>query len=406
MGAVVVLIDLSIVIFISLYGYLGWRKGIALAALSIIGLVAAYTAAYFFYEPVGKGLGDALELQPLIALPLGGSAVFFGVLLLAGVGRLILKRQRRRRLVGSPPRYWDNAGGMLLGAGYGAAMASLFVWALSLLEIALPAASFGVKDSRAGRLVAPLSQRLTYWVIKETSGNEAVATTVAQLSQAPPRKIQSAVQIVQDRRVQRLFEDPALVRSLAKNDVKKLKRNRALRALFRDPEFLKKVKQSGLLPEASAEMSPEELKGLLTKKMVPLARVVVGMARDPEFQRLLRDKDLMRKLEQRDLLALLNDPRFNRLAIKTAALLKSEQLEGAGPSSGVPVRGRIRVKKPRRPLPPDARSDDSMTVKSPIYKWKDKQGVVHYSDTRPLPGVEYELVNLEHRLDHRLEHRK
>jgi uncharacterized membrane protein required for colicin V production len=359
-------------VVLGLLGYSGWRRGLLLMGLSLVGLATAYGSAYLLYRPVGRVIGDLLSLQPILAYPLGGIAVFLLVIIaFFVVGRLVKRRLRRRRLrkivEGRRSLRWaDRAGGALLGAAYGGVLVLLIAWALLLLRTLAPDSVPDVQDSFTGRLAKPLVERFAYAVTHHTSESPALADAASRFAASPARSSEDLKALARDKRFQSLFGDPSSLSALADPSGRAAARDPTLRRLARDPAFVDRAGRLGLLETDSADrLSAPEVQRQLAERLGPMARAIRDLSRDPEVRRLMKDPELASRLERREMLALANDPKFNRLAE-----IVLERLRAQAPRKEDGAEG-------RHPVEPE---------EGRIYRWKDKRGRWHFSD-RPPPDA-------------------
>jgi uncharacterized membrane protein required for colicin V production len=123
-------VDLVAVALIVLLGVGGFKRGLAIGLLSLIGLVGGVIiGAELAPQILGE---DASRYAPLVAL---GGAIAFATL--GQSGGVFLGRRLRGILGVGPLRAFDNVGGFLLGAATGVAVC----WALGAVFLYLPGQS-------------------------------------------------------------------------------------------------------------------------------------------------------------------------------------------------------------------------------------------------------------------------
>jgi len=307
------LVDLIGLLVVTLMGWLGWRRGLLLSLLQIAGLAAGYLAAWTLYRPVGRVLGSLFSLQPLLSYPLGGVVAFVAGVSLFGVVGLVLRRRRRRRAV--TPGTLDRVGGAALGGAHGLALVLVLAWAAVTLQNVAAGAGHApdviVRDGVVGRMALPLVVALARYAGAQT-GSATMGEAAGSFARDPLRTTRGLSTLLTDARVQSVVQDRALVRRLVR-DPKRAARDPNLRALARDPQVVQSVRRLGLLPPGPDVLSDAEVLQL-TASLGPMARTIGGLADNAEVQRLVQDPQLQRLLQRRDLMALANDPTFNRLA--------------------------------------------------------------------------------------------
>jgi uncharacterized membrane protein required for colicin V production len=126
------MIDLLALTFLGLFGYLGWRRGTILTALSAGGLVLGYLGAVLFYRPVGRLLESALGVPPILAFPLGGLGALLLTSILVKIVTVRISANRRWRVDrGFMPSTRDRAGGAALGVVWALGIVIVLAWGLS-----------------------------------------------------------------------------------------------------------------------------------------------------------------------------------------------------------------------------------------------------------------------------------
>jgi hypothetical protein len=303
------MIDLGCLVLIALHGLLGWRRGLLLSLLALGGVAAGYVAAYLLYAPLGRALGPALGLQPLLAYPVGGLVAFVGTSLLLGIVRFVLRRRERSR---------NRAGrvaGALIGVAHGAAICLLVTWALLALQALAPGRAPDARGSIAGRIAAPLWSALARRVAGRASGSDAVAEAAGRFARDPLQSSNHLGAVLGHERVQQLLSDRRALRELARSgDAGAEARRATVRKLAADRELVQAAHRAGLLRVPADGLTAEEKERQLAQQLAPVARAIVTLRKDPEVRRLLADRELVERISRRDLLALANDPRFNQLA--------------------------------------------------------------------------------------------
>ncbi len=370
------MIDLGCLVIIALFAYFGWRRGLLQAVLALLGVVAGYLAAYLLYRPLGDLLASLLSLQPLLAYPLGGMTAFFLAPILVGLVSLILRRRARRRGA-LPPALPSRVGGAVVGGLWGAAFSLLIVWALVLVQALSPDLP-DARGSLAGRLATPLSARLFSAAARQASGSEALAGVAGRFAGDPIAVSKGLGAVLDHEGVQSMLKDPRVARALASGRAG-AGESAGVRTLAGDRRFLEAARAAGFVSIPPDGLTPEDARRQVAAGLAPLARTVQTLARDPEVQRLLGDRDLVGRIERRELLGLMNDQRFNRLATIILTQLRAQSgLPGVTPS---PTGAGSAERTAERPATP---SPAAPAPSRRVHRWKDRRGVQHYSD-QPQP---------------------
>ena len=320
------LVDLSCLALLGLWAYLGWRRGLLLSALSLASVLLGYLCAYLLYRPVGEVLARSFSLQPLIAYPLGGMTAFVLAALVLSVLRAVLRRRRKTAPApGGPLLLAGRIGGAILSVAYGAAFLLLLLGALLWLQASLPGKVPDVRTSTAGRAAAPLMAALARRLAGGREGSPALVGVADRMARDPLHTTQSLGAVLDDARVRKLAS--AVRAGRGRSEAK------ALRELSADPQFLRRAEEAGLLQRAEAgPLSPEQAQAQLAARLAPLRRALDAMARDKQVRQMLEDPELAERLRRRDMLALVNDPAFNKLAERVMEHLRSGGV--ASPSGG------------------------------------------------------------------------
>ena len=317
------IIDIVFSIVVSLFAFRGWRRGLLLTLLSMLELVVGYLTFYFFHKPMGALLAKLFSLQPLVAYPLGGVAAFgCGLVVVALLNGAIHRRRRQQRGGAAPPLLSGRLLGALLGAAYGLTLSLLVIWGLLMLQTVLPGKTPDVRSSAVGRLAAPWLSKAAGEATRRISGNDSLSATAVRLTEDPAAAARDLKTVLANRHLQSLVSNPRRLKQLASGDLEAMAKHPTLAGLARDRKFVGAARRLGLLEGQTSELTPTEIRRQLARRMAPLSRAVTSLAEDKEVQKLLADKQLTRLLLQRDLAALANDPKFNRLAEKVLQKLK------------------------------------------------------------------------------------
>ncbi|OOG69368.1 CvpA family protein [Algoriphagus sp. A40] len=127
-------IDIVILFLIFLGAYEGYKKGLLMSIVGLIGFVLAIILGVYFMEPVSKYLAehsDSLTFAfPIIAFLI----VFCITLAIVGIAGWILKKMMNLILLGG----LDSIGGAILGIVKAAFFISLFLWLANLFDLKMP----------------------------------------------------------------------------------------------------------------------------------------------------------------------------------------------------------------------------------------------------------------------------
>lgn len=127
-------VDIIILILITLGAYEGYKKGLLLSIVGLIGFVLAIALGVYFMDPVSKYLAQHLDdltfAFPIIAFLI----VFFLTLILVGTAGWFMKKMMDLVLLGG----LDSIAGAVLGIVKSAFFISLFMWLSIQFDLKMP----------------------------------------------------------------------------------------------------------------------------------------------------------------------------------------------------------------------------------------------------------------------------
>lgn len=127
-------IDIVILILIALGAYEGYKKGLLMSIVGLIGFVLAIILGVYFMEPLSKYLAEHLD-QLTFAFPIMAFLIVFVItVVLVGIAGWILKKMMNMILLGSV----DSIAGALLGIVKSAFFISLFIWLSFQFDLKMP----------------------------------------------------------------------------------------------------------------------------------------------------------------------------------------------------------------------------------------------------------------------------
>lgn len=127
-------VDIVLLILIALGAYEGYKKGLLLSIVGLIGFVLAIILGVYFMEPVSKYLAAHLK-ELTFAFPIIAFLIVFGITMaVVGIAGWILKKMMNLILLGG----LDSIGGGILGIVKSAFFISLFMWLCGLFDLKIP----------------------------------------------------------------------------------------------------------------------------------------------------------------------------------------------------------------------------------------------------------------------------
>lgn len=124
-------VDIVLLILVGLGAYEGYKKGLLMSIVGLIGFVLAIILGVYFMEPMSKYLANHLK-ELTFAFPIIAFLIVFGITLaLVGIAGWILKKMMNMILLGG----LDSVGGAILGIVKTAFFISLFLWLANLFDL-------------------------------------------------------------------------------------------------------------------------------------------------------------------------------------------------------------------------------------------------------------------------------
>lgn len=155
-------VDIILLILIALGAYEGYKKGLLLSIVGLIGFVLAIALGVYFMDPVSKFLAKHLD-EITFAFPIMAFLiVFLLTLMLVGIAGWVLKRVMDMVLLGG----LDSIAGAILGIVKSAFFISLFMWLSLQFDMKMPRE--WRKESQYLQYIEPLAPSVI-WVLEPVS---------------------------------------------------------------------------------------------------------------------------------------------------------------------------------------------------------------------------------------------
>ena len=352
------------VIMTALLAYSGYRKGWQSVIARLFGLAAAYAGALLLTGPVVTLLlaqGIDYGVLGYIAIGLG---LFISCYLLIFFSIRALAYQLHETDGAIP--------GAILNGLFGAALGLLLVWGAIQVWAPLPKQQ-NPFEQFAARSVGGLFANIVgvyFERADETTNSEpepspsAAQQTSQQLAKAlisqPGKAVQQVRAVNESGLLQHAFQDQAMQLLMEQGKVKQLTRSETIQELAKHEAMIDLMQDSGLI---DADTSHNEVAETLSLTMTEVWQRTAGVQHSPEFQAIVNDPDFQTLLKSKNPLRIMASDHFNRL---TSLIMSGEHTSGF-------IAG-IRSEANRAP--------------SPVYKWRDSNGEIHYTDTSPPQGAE------------------
>lgn len=305
------------------FAYLGWRRGTLLTALSGIGLVAGYVAAILFYRPIGVAISGTFGVGAIVGYPMGGLVALMATSIVVS---LVARRIRGRQIAlmedGFHPTMVDRGGGAAIGWAWGGAIVILAAWGASVLY-GFTGFGLDVGNSVSGRLSSTIVERVVRAVARNATGDDFLASVVA-LAAVDPRSAAGSINTLKnDTRFQSLFREGALRDAITRSDVSSVARHPVIQNLLGDESFVGAATRLHLIEGFEAGAPTTAAVEQLTERIGPLVRTAERLSNDENFQRILRESDIIERFQSGDVLDLMRDPDFEDLFSRSREILGS-----------------------------------------------------------------------------------
>ncbi len=323
------MIDVIALAALALLGYLGWRRGTILTALSAGSLLAGYVGAFMLYKPMGRLLEGVFSVPPILAFPLGGIVAMVTITLLV---RLLAGRLRARRLrrmdEGWTPSYPDRVGGAIIGMTWALGIVIFLSWAAIVLH-GLTGQGPDVERTLSGQLASAAVGKAVHVLAERITGDEVLASTMALVAVKPNEGAKSVSRLVGSPRLRSLFEDRDLRAAVRESDFSAVARQAGLLDLVRDRAFLEAAERVGLIEKVGVDAAAEQVAAQLVERIAPMVRTADDLSRNVDVRRILESPQFLERLQGGDLGALAIDRDFNRLVEEFLEAFRASRLVGS-----------------------------------------------------------------------------
>ncbi|WP_045860802.1 CvpA family protein [Teredinibacter purpureus] len=366
------------IVWVAYNAWRGYKRGLGLTLLSLVGLAAAYFSCYSWGPFVSSELSER-GWHPLLAY----CAAFLGVYLLvyvmvAELPSVIFARWLRAQWV------WPGA---VLGMGVGVVSGLIFVWVISLVETALvlnrPEVAGSIKVNRVdiSNVSDPVSKAARVFVAEASLvGAQALGMDIVQarLFESFVRSPQHVIQ-----RLEALGQSQALRVFVTNGDVQRYLHTGNLEGLVESGHFQQLITQPEMAP--FRELALEEVRRRDEKATLKMADIYLAsrlsqawrrmntLREQPEIKAILADSDVKSLIESRNIPALLMHPKVQVLLGRVLETDNDTSVDGRAYSSGLPSFEQPSIVPTEKAVEPPA----------VLFKWQDSEGRVHYGESPP-----------------------
>jgi membrane protein required for colicin V production len=317
-------LDLIFALILFVMFAVGAWRGAVVSGSGLFGLICGYAGGIVAATNGSAWVAQTLVVSPLVAPAVAGTIGFVVVWLVVSSIADIAVAWDRERVESTGRSLFDR----WLGGFFGLARGGLIVVLLAILASWLDAA----RDLGAisGLSAMPDAENS---MLTEATGNlvEAAVSTAlteagpagevaARLTAHPGLALVSAQAILEDERLNRMFED-RLFWTLIGNDSIDYAMNRtAIRSIVNDPEMRGHFADLGLVAEGARE-DVDEFRDTMAKVLAEVGPKVQRLHEDPAIQALASDSEVMALVESGNTFALMNHPRIREIVSRISSEL-------------------------------------------------------------------------------------
>jgi len=350
------LIFAGITLFFALRGF--WL-GLPAVVIRLLALVSGYLVAIFLAPGWVEWVDANTPLDGLAPYPATLLAAFFGAAFLVNlIGSIAVRLSlpEERRHAGKLPA-------VLINGSFGAIVALIAVWCYGLLNAAIYPERAAQEPSTvqhyADKLVATAMAQFVSTLSPE---DPSKASMTEQLMAQPVQTVTDLRYLTNHAGLNSLLRDPDAQRLLKRGDIAGLQNNRPFREMVKDEQARELILDSGFLPEGTTEANYPEA---LATQLSGLWQKVEAVREQPDFQAITTDPEFRKKLQEGNLLSLLNDKRTSQLADIVWSAEPSTDAGNAASAVGVDN-------------PSDKQHHEQPATD--IHRWQDSEGRWHFSD--------------------------
>ncbi len=314
-------LDAVAVVLLGVFAGFGALRGALAGGLGLAGLALGYAAAVFAASHCGGPTAARLGIPSWAGMAAAGSGAFAVATLAVSLSASLL---RRFHLLGggreSSPR--DRFFGALFGGLRGALVVVLLGTLAGWVDALRVTGVVPSLPAQGESMTALASARAVEAGVEAALSESPARRVVAQMVARPARSLAGFQQLIEHPRVGALREDAVFWTYVEHGSVDAAMNRMSFLSLAGDSELRGQLAELGLVQESEAS-DAAAFRGAAAQVLAEVGPRIHALKRDPEFQSLLADEQVLDLVAQGETLALLAHPRF-RSAIARAASTAAE----------------------------------------------------------------------------------
>ncbi len=390
----------------------GWRKGAMRVVTRLLVLVLAYALTWQETPALVHFITEKHWLTGVVVWPVASGALFVGgsvMFSLCAAGIYYLA-----------PDEWKHGGksaGAILGAVLGGVLGLFLVWTVGVTQDAIakrqqagtdtsdsasttaqnrtaahtaPDNTVNNTRSAADQFLYDFAANSVSSVLTSIMGNSPSAALAGQMLRSPLSVGEGFKHLAEQPALRLLIQDPQSYFVLKNGSVADVMRLPYFRELVSDAELMRFLTSAGLAGTTAAEQEQD-----FATKLSTYARNFEQVRLTPEYQALASDPNFQAQLKSGQWIQLLGNEKARALA---EMLINPDTVASQPAAAGKPTG--FTMQAPGQTTwssndDPNAGATGDETGESsvkPIYRWRDANGRIHITDTKPPDGIEADVL--------------
>lgn len=369
-------------------GWRGYRDGVWLCLINLVAILLAYLSAIGFGRELAgviTKLGIPGRYSSFIAYP----SIFLLVQALVRFVPLAIWPSLKQKTT------VQAIGGAVAGLCIGALTGLVGVWLLTMfVSLSGPGQSAAVAVEPENRSFEaeknPLQKAASVLVSESVAvggafigADEDQLVGVSAMLRYPEQVLGNMQEAMKSPEMRSVIHSAETTRMMAMNDANSLMRSEAFQEMIATPSM-----QSMLHTLAADGKSDVASEMFIAEQLTRLWRRMEYLKSDPRVNELLKDQELQQSLEKNNPVALMANPKFQRLValiLDGTANVDESQLSELLSANGAASPGVDQSAIGLTPRDALKVSEPSFSAPKAIFKWQDDQGKWHYTDWERVP---------------------